>query len=577
MSRPGHIPPIRIAIVSDANLGNLGSLLKADPGEPALTPVEAPFGQALPTLMNPSAAVWQSKPDAVVVWTTPSGVLPSVSRVLDGHTVADSSLRTEVDAFADAVEASAERTRWTIVPTWLPPFGTRGLGALDLHDPRGLRSLLLEANSSLLERLRDADGCWVLDASAWAAVPAADMTDRRGWYAGKIPFPVPVLQAATRDLKAFLRAATGRARKLIAVDLDNTLWGGVVGETGWAGLRLGGHDPVGEAFVGFQSALKALTRRGVVLAIVSKNEEAVALDAIRNHPEMVLREDDFAGWRINWQDKARNLAELLEELRLGSDAAVFLDDQPAERARVAESLPDVLVPDWPSDPLAMPSALDALACFDLLELSAEDQTRSGSYVAERHRKSLREKIPSMDEWIRQLEVQVRVEVLSQDNLARCAQLLNKTNQMNLATRRMSDRELWDWAEEEGRAFFAVRVADRFGELGLTGLVSLEQDGKDVRIVDFILSCRVMGRRVEEAMVFLASEYGRRAGGTTLHARFRPTERNAPMLAFWRDVSGFSEIGDHTFVRDLADSIPAPEGVRLSGLGEWIEGGTSLVT
>jgi FkbH-like protein len=555
--------PLRVVLVSDGQVGNLAAALVADGSYPALAPEPAPFGPVLATLLDPNASIWAEQADVSVVWTRPEGVLPAFRDAVAGLRADGSTLDAEVDAFVNAVEMAAGRTKWTLVPTWTPPFGGRGIGVVDLHDPSGLRALLARANHRLLDRLRELRGTWVLDASPWmeAAGPARD--DRRMWYAAKVPFPAPVFRAAARDIRAFLRAATGLSRKLIILDLDNTLWGGIVGETGWEGLKLGGHDAVGEAFVDFQRALKALAERGVVLGIVSKNEEETALDAIRKHPEMILRERDFAGWRINWEDKAANVASLLEELRLGADAAVFIDDQPAERARVAEALPDVLVPEWPVDPLAAASALDRLACFDVLQLSEEDRRRTESYSAERERRKLRERVSSNDDWLKTLNVQVRVKPVDRADLSRAAQLLNKTNQMNLATRRMSEEELRTWVGHPDRTFLVLRVSDRFGDLGLTGLISMERTGSILRVVDFVLSCRAMSRQVEEAMVHMIVQHGRELQVSQVRAEFLPTARNAPMLAFWQERSRFSVEGDFTFFWDVRKPYPATFQVQVT--------------
>jgi FkbH-like protein len=556
--------PLRILLVSDANMGNLAATLRAEPSSPAIVVTEAPYGSVLPTLMDPLAPIWAERPDLSVVWTRPEGVLGGIARAVAGERVPGGVVDQEVDAFTDAVAAAAPLARWTLVPSWVPPFGTRGLGIADLHETAGVRALLSRANHRLTTRLRDIPDCWVVDGAAWAEAAGGARGDRRLWYAGKIPFPTPVFRAAARDIRAFLRAATGRSRKVIILDLDNTLWGGVVGETGWQGLRLGGHDPIGEAFVDFQHALKTLTRRGVVLGIVSKNEEATALEAIREHPDMVLREEDFAGWRINWEDKAANVASLLDELRLGADAAVFIDDQPAERGRVEAALPDVLVPDWSTDPLGSVHALEKLDCFDVLQVSEEDAARSGSYAAERKRRALQSGVSGIEEWLEQLGIVVQIEALTTTNLARATQLLNKTNQMNLSTRRMSESELLEWAAGPGRVFLTIRVADRFSDFGLTGLLSLEQESHRISIVDFVLSCRVMSRRVEEAMVHVAVEHARSVGARDVVLVYRPTERNAPMLAFWQEKSGFTTRDGLSFTWDSTRPYPAPRAIKLVG-------------
>ena len=250
------------------------------------------------------------------------------------------------------------------VPTWIVgPYDGR-LGLLDMDSRRGASLALMRMNTRLAENLQDDRRIYVLDASRWLAVHGEKSFSQRMWYMSKTPYSVELLKEAALEIKAATRALTGRAKKLLVVDLDDTLWGGVVGDLGWESLRLGGHDPMGEAFKDFQLALKALKRRGVLLGIVSKNEEQTALEALRLHPEMVLREDDFAGWRINWQDKAQSIVELAAELNLGLQAVVFLDDNPVERARVREALPEVLVPELPANPMEFKAALQQLRCFD---------------------------------------------------------------------------------------------------------------------------------------------------------------------------------------------------------------------
>src|SRR5262249_28309320 len=232
---------------------------------------------------------------------------------------------------------------------------------------------------------------------------------------------------------------------------------------------------IGEAFADFQRAIKHLKRRGVILGIVSKNEESVALEAIRKHPEMVLREEDFVCWKINWIDKARNIADLASELNLGLQSVVFIDDNPVERARVRHALPEVLVPDWPDDKLLYLSAFSRLRCFDTAAISWEDAERTRLYVEERKRDQLQTEVGSVEDSLKSLELTVRAEPLGKTNLTRATQLLNKTNQLNLTTRRMTDAELLEWTARPDRAFWTIQVSDRFGNAGLTGLLGIERE------------------------------------------------------------------------------------------------------
>jgi FkbH-like protein len=343
----------------------------------------------------------------------------------------------------------------------------------------------------------------------------------------KTPFQNSVFREASNDVLAALEGVHGRNKKALVLDLDNTLWGGIVGDDGWENLRIGGHDPLGEAFADFQKSLKRLVNRGVVLAIVSKNEESVALDAIRRHPEMVLKLEDFAAWKINWQDKARNITELMTELNLGLDSAVFLDDSAFERTRVREALPQVFVPELPADPMEYPTFLAALRCFDSPVISAEDRKRTTMYVADRQRTALKTEAGSLEDWLAQLDLRVSVEPLNDANLERAAQLFNKTNQMNMATRRLTAGELMAWSKADGHRLWTFRVADRFGDYGLCGISGFERDGDKGRLTDFLLSCRVMGRGVEDSMLCVVAQHAVSVGCDALLAEYVPSPKNQP--------------------------------------------------
>jgi FkbH-like protein len=276
---------------------------------------------------------------------------------------------------------------------------------------------------------------------------------------------------------------------------------------------------------------------------------------------MVLRESDFAARRINWHDKARNISDVLAELNLGPQAAVFVDDHPAERARVRDALPEVLVPEWPASPLLYPTALMALDCFDTPVLTEEDRSRQDLYLAEAQRASVRRELGSFDEWLGTLGIRVRAAELNGANCSRATQLLNKTNQMNLSTRRLSSGDLQNWAARGDCRVWTFRVADRFGDAGLTGILGLQFEADSARIVDFVVSCRVIGRRVEETMLHHAVEQARAAGAQRLTAEYQPTPRNGPCQQFL-ERSGLKNGDGRTYSWDVANPYPVPAQVQF---------------
>ena len=552
-----------VYVISDFNAELLARYLSADKTAPLCKATSAPYGQVRQVLASPPPS---GREGIAVVWTRPEGVIVEYARLLRDEKIDSGRLLAEVDAYAESLKAYAAKVSLLLASTWVPARKGRGLGVIDWK-AGGHAHWLARMNVRLADALSSAPSAFLLDADRWLAAAGAAARDARFWYAMKSPFTESVCQAAAREVKAAVRAARGQSRKLVLVDLDDTLWGGIVGEQGWQNLRLGGHDHVGEAHADFQAALKALTRRGIQVGLVSKNDEATALEAVDRHPNMAFRRADLAGWRINWKDKAENIVDLTRALNLGLQSVVFIDDSPVERGRVREALPDVLVPEWPQDPTAFADALAELDCFDQVTITDEDRARTRMYVEDRERKSESLAFSSPAQWLLSLDIHVRVAPLGEANVKRVVQLLNKTNQLNLATRRLTEAETAAWLDGgDGRRIITVSVADRFGDLGLTGVVSWERRGDDLAVVDYLLSCRAMGRKVEETMVYLAVQAARAGGARRVVARAVPSERNGPCLEFWRG-SGFTEIEPHFFAWSASEPYPLPECIRVEWSGQ----------
>ncbi|MGY0557208.1 MULTISPECIES: HAD-IIIC family phosphatase [unclassified Lysobacter] len=548
-------------VLSDFNVQILINYLEAAECWPSFSAAAGPFGQVEQMLVDVRSPAWQPTPECTVIWTRPQAVIPMFSDVLSFAGFSLQALLAEVDRYAALVARSAGRSRIILVPTWVAPSAERGWGPLDYRSDRGIQATLARMNLRLAERLEVHDNVFVLDAQRWLLAAGPRAYAPKLWFMGKVPFGNDVFAEAARDIRAALATLHGGTRKLIVLDLDDTLWGGVVGDLGWENLLLGGHDPAGEAFVEFQQALKSMTRRGIVLGIASKNTESVALAAIGNHPEMRLGLEDFAGWRINWQDKAQNIADLANELRIGLQSVVFLDDNPVERERVRTALPEVLVPDWPKDPMLYACTLRKLDCFDRLHHTVEDSARTGLYQAQRHREAERLEAGDIDTWLRGLDTTVTVEPLTDANLTRVVQLLNKTNQMNLRTRRLTERETSQWAAQPGNHLWAFRVADRLGDSGITGIASFSLQGENCVVADYVLSCRVMGRKIEETLLAWVVARGRDLGATKVVLELLPTAKNLPCLEFL-GRSGLDGHGTTRFTFATSDAYPQPDAVKL---------------
>jgi FkbH-like protein len=575
---PSSSQPLEFALISSFNLSNLGALLSKGEELPMLRTVSAPYGQVIQTLLQPTIEVWSECVSGAVIWTTPEAISLEYRKLLANEDATPDALMRDVDEFCAAIKKIPHRVKYVFVPTWVAGAFEGRLGLLDMDARRGVSLALMRMNLRLVDNLLEDARVTVLDAARWMAVHGEKSLSPRLWYMSKTPYSVDLFKEASAEIKAAMRALTGQTKKLIVLDLDDTLWGGIVGEVGWENVRLGGHDAIGEAFRDFQLALKSLQQRGILLGIVSKNEESTALEAIRSNQEMVLRLDDFVGWRINWRDKAENISELVSELNLGLQSVVFIDDNPVERDRVRRALGEVLVPDWPPTPLEFKSTLQRLRCFDQAQISAEDRERSGMYAIERKRKEAFANVGSVDVWLQTLETRVLVESLNRANLERVTQLLNKTNQMNLSTRRMKKEEIWDWAHQPENTFLAFRVVDKYGDYGLVGIGSLSlKAGAEATVTDFILSCRVMGRKVEETMLHALSTSAKSGGAAKLSARYFPTSKNRPCLQFLENA-GLKRSGDNKlFTLDLAEAYPKPAAISLELTTEVQTSGPAQVT
>jgi len=552
----------RIVLLSDFDTHNLGLSLRAMRDD-TVEVVAGNYGQIAQHVLDLGDPLWATLADVAVVWTTPQHASPTFRAAFEGESWNPTDLTRDVDAHVDLIARLVGRVGGVLVPTWTIDLRFRNRGLVTTRTGLGVHNALTRMNLRLMEACEKQPGLFVMPMEPGLASAGAAAFSAKHWYLAKWPFGLEVARIAAADILSAVDALRGAAKKLIVVDLDNTLWGGVLGEDSIEGLVLGGHDALGEAFVDFQHALKTLARTGALLAVVSKNDEALALQALELHPEMVLRKRAFAAWRINWEDKAANIAAIAAELSLGLDAVVFIDDDPAERDRVRSALPEVTVPEWPADKMLYAQTLRALRCFDTSVISDEDRLRTEQYAAERTRKTVLSAVGSVEDWVKSLDVRVTVAALDLGSVSRAAQLLNKTNQMNLATRRMSAAELLVWAHVPRQKFFTVRTVDRLCDYGLVGLLGLRLDGTEVEVVDFVLSCRAMGRGVEEAMVNAALEIARLCAKARLVARYGKTERNAACLKKLLEIAPAFDSNTNTFTWDTTTPLPAFGGVRVS--------------
>ena len=418
----------------------------------------------------------------------------------------------------------------------------------DANLPGSLTYKLQALNHSLLERVTKRATCHVWDyAGLVSAAGSARWTDPRLWALSRTPVSSANQPVLARHLTRTLRGALRPAAKCLVLDLDNTLWGGVIGDDGVSGIHLGDDHP-GRAFKELQRAALGLRDRGILLAICSKNDPAVVHDALANHPEMLVKLKDFAATRINWSPKSQNLREIAKELNIGLDSLVFFDDNPVERAEVMEGAPEVRVIDVPVDPALYVRALCDVAAFDAPSLTAEDRLRAQSYQAQIERRESEAQAGSLDEFLPSLQMEVEIGSWNAMTAQRIAQLVIKTNQFNTTTRRVSEAELAA-LHEGGLGVYWLRLADRYGDMGLIAVAVLTKEGTDAVVHSFVLSCRAANRAMEQTLVAHLATKARDGGCTRLIGEFIPSAKNTPV------VDMFPKLG---FV--LLEGADAQEGI-----------------
>ncbi|MFN9546078.1 MAG: HAD-IIIC family phosphatase [Cyanobacteriota bacterium] len=537
------LPPFQVAVLRNFTLEPLLPVLE---GELALAGLRAVLTLGgLETMVQdalggPSSPLG-AEPDVVLVacW------LPGLSLRLCERFAALSAaaVKAEVDQVVDTMERIVngirERTRAAILINNFPLPPHPAFGVADAQSSARQTQTILELNHRLLELCSGVPDLYIVDyLSTFARVGATTAWDHRGWQLARAPLGARALGDIGRQYAALIRALLGKSRKVLVLDCDNTLWGGVVGDDGLDGIKIGESHP-GSSYQAFQRAVLNLKDRGILLALASKNNEADVLDVLRSHPGMVIREKHLAAWQIHWGDKANSLRALADELRLGLDAFVFVDDSAFECELVRETLPEVAVIHLKGDPSGFASLLQEGSPFDALVNSAEDRRRTALYHGERKRRRLQAGSDSLADYLTSLQLVAEIRNVDAVDLPRIAQLTQKTNQFNLTSRRYSEADIAAFAADRHTRVYGMRLRDRIDDLGLIGAAILRFSDDEAHIDTFLLSCRALGRGAETALLAQVTRAARRLGASRIHGAYCPTARNGQVADFY-SRHGFSD-------------------------------------
>ncbi|MFZ5632078.1 MAG: HAD-IIIC family phosphatase [Bacillota bacterium] len=434
-----------------------------------------------------------------------------------------------------------------------PPYPAYGI--FDGQDPDRHRGALKNLSMQLHEIVRRYPDIYLVDVDRiQSALGYENYFDRRYWHIGRAPYTRAAALAIAGEYVKFIRALKGRAKKCLVLDCDNTLWGGIIGEDGINNIQIGKTYP-GSAFLDFQKSILNLYHRGVMLALCSKNNVRDVIDVLERHPEMVLRKEHFVSMRVNWGDKVNNLREISQELNIGLDSMVFVDDSEFEINSVKRLLPEVLTVHMSGDPVLYGDFLNSCGLFDTLTFSEEDRKRSEMYRAEENRKKAASSMQhlSLDGYYRYLEMEVEVNPADSYSIPRIAQLCQRTNQFNLTTKRYTEADIAAFATSDEYSVIHVQVRDRFGDIGIVGSAVLKFSGGICYIDSFMLSCRVIGRGVEDVLLKNCERLARKRSCTRMVGMYIPTGKNVIAAEFY-DQRGFRFEGDISGAREYSFSL-----------------------
>ncbi len=528
------------------------------------------YDQYIQEMSDPKSALYQFNPSITFLFLDSQAFLPELfNHFLD---IAPENRFPIAQAKLEQVKALIEKffglSRSKLAISNFPLPRDYLLGVYDPHSPWGQKAVLLKMNETLQQFSASLpQQLFVLDTDkALSNCGKSVVANEKIRYLAKMIIPEKAMPELAHELMRHIRPTLGMSKKCLVLDLDNTLWGGVLGEDGLEGIRLG-LEPPGNAFYEFQKTIKALHHRGILLAINSKNDWDLVREAFETHPHMQLKIEDFACIRANWQDKAQNMREIARDLNLGLDSFVYMDDNPAERFLIQSELPEVLTVEMPEDCSEFARTLLRLDAFEILHLTEEDKQRKYLYQTESKRNELKTQFTDINEYLKALDIAVNICPADTFSIPRIAQLTQRTNQFNLTTRRYAEVDIKGFAQSATHRVYYLKTHDRFGDHGITGVCIAILRSETWEIDSFMLSCRIIGRGIEQAFMHHLCNEAKMLNATRLLGRYLPTKKNQLAANFLSEVH-FDTVSrndkETVFALDLGKTqVPLPSHIQLN--------------
>jgi FkbH-like protein len=553
---------IRIALLGSFTLNGMAETfsVKCSDANIGCTTYVSGYNQYNQEILDGNSSLYKFSPDISFLFLDSRSILGSFFHFPYSTSKSErqQTIKNKITEISNLIKSFTNKSKSKLIIGGLviPPFSPYGI--YETKTSYGLQDMVRDFNSQLTKLTKDNDSVYLYDFNGFVTkFGEQNVFDFKQFFFGDVKVSLDYIPYLIRDMMGYVKAVLGLNKKCIVLDLDNTLWGGIVGEDGFEGIKLGSNS-MGKAFVEFQKILLALHQRGIILAINSKNNPEDALKVIREHPDMVLKEEHFACMKINWNDKVQNMKEIANELNIGLDSMVFFDDDPVNREYIRTNIPQLLTVEVSPDVAQYAQTLMSLNDFNVLKITDEDTGRGKMYLQDKQRKELAQSSTNLQEFLQQLDIKLTIKQANDFTIPRISQLTLKTNQFNLTTRRYQDEDIKKLIKD-GHWVGCAQVEDKFGDNGITGVFIVKKENSQWSIDTFLLSCRIIGREIEDGILAHILQKAKEKNIKSVKGEFIPTKKNAPCANFLSDY-GFKKEDNH-WLFDLSNPIKVPNHLK----------------
>jgi len=555
---------IHIAFVGSFTLNGFEETIQVECNEEGIncTTYNSPYNQFNQEILNENSNLYKFKPDIIFLLIDNRTILEDLFYFsnINSEDEKKKYVDEKFNELNNLIETVTKKIQSKIIITnFVIPTYT-SLGIYESKIEYGVKEVILDLNKKLKIMSKNIDACYVYDFNSFVTkFGEKNILDYKKMNYGDIKIDFDIIPYLIYEFLGYVKPILGLNKKCIVLDLDNTLWGNIVGEDGFEGIKIGPYTE-GKSFVEFQKVIKSLSENGIILAINSKNNQKEAMKVINEHPHMILRENDFSCIKINWNDKISNMKEISNELNIGLDSIVFFDDDPVNRELLRMSMPEINTIELPKDPSTYAQILRNLNDFNTLKITQDDAKRKIMYKQEQNRQKLESSTKNLNEYLKKLDIKIKIKLDDKVSISRISQLILKTNQFNLTTKRYQEEEITEFVENEKIIVGCSEVKDKFGENGITNVFIIKTKSNEWVIDTFLLSCRIMGRGIEEGIISKILEIAKNKGVEKIIATFIPTEKNKPAENFLKNY-GFKKEGENwTFL--LKNKIKIPDHLQV---------------